>query len=89
MQDSITCYSDFIPVNDRFYVPHSIRPSYLQQCSQGHQGIFKCKNKARELFWWPGLSNENVTYVADCKICVKSGMVQHQPMKISEFPEGS
>ena len=46
VQDSITCYSDFIPVNDRFYVPHSIRPSYLQQCSQGHQGIFKCKNKA-------------------------------------------
>ena len=50
VRDCITCYGDFILYNSRFYIPRNLRQMYLQRCHQGHQGISKCRNRAREIF---------------------------------------
>ena len=35
----------------------------------GHQGISKCRDKARQSVWWPGLSAELERLVGNCRTC--------------------
>ena len=56
-----------ISFNNRFYIAY-LSVFDLVICSKSTKStkstkeFFKCRNRAKELFWWPGLSNEIATY---------------------------
>ena len=69
---------------NRLVIPSALRLEMLDRIHTGHQGIVKCRERARQSIWWPGLSiqlEELVKNIATCRKCVQ------QPLIPSNFPE--
>ena len=50
----------------RIVVPPSMRPAMLALIHGTHLGIVKCKQRAREALYWPGMSAQIEDKVKDC-----------------------
>ena len=56
----------------RLIIPASMRLEILDKIHTGHQGITKCRERARQSVWWPGLSRQLEELVKNCITCVKA-----------------
>ena len=54
----------------RIVIPHVMRPDVLSKIHHGHQGVTKCRERAKQGVWWPGLSQEIADMVAACTHCI-------------------
>ena len=52
IQDGILLY------DDRLVIPAMLQQQILTKLHTGHQGIHKCKQRAHESVWWPGIGIE-------------------------------
>lgn len=52
----------------------------LNQLREGHQGIVKCRERARQAVWWPGLCRELEEIVQGCLECCKSRTQRAEPL---------
>ena len=50
-RDNLTLYNDIILYDARVYIPKALRNDYLERCHSGHQGITKCRSRAKRHFW--------------------------------------
>ena len=48
-----------------------MRKEMLQIIHNSPLGIEKCKRRARDVLYWPGMSSEIEDFVSTCKICTK------------------
>lgn len=56
---------------NKIIVPQTLRSYVINLIHEGHPGICKSINKARQLFYWPGLSKEIREHVLKCRTCEK------------------
>ena len=71
----------------RLIVPHSWRKEMLHRIHESHQGIFKCKHRARDTLFWPGMSSQIEDKVCKCHMCSQfQGAQPKEPMVIQELP---
>ena len=68
----------------RIVIPPPLRKTLLEKIHSGHQGITKCRERARQSIWWPGISVENL--VRNCKECLKSQHNRPQPLNPTPLP---
>ena len=65
----------------RLTVPKSLRPEMLRQIHKSHLGIVKCRQRAREVLFWPGISVEIEQMVTNCSVCAdnakKNNLLSH------------
>ena len=54
---------------------------------EGHQGITKCRERAKQSVWWPGLSKQIEDLVEKCDKCSKERQNRFEPMIPSDVPE--
>ena len=59
----------------------------LDEIHEGHQGIVKCRERAKTSVWWPGLSREVQDMVENCKVCAKHRQQRAEPLMPTLFPE--
>jgi len=59
----------------------------LKKLHTGHQGIVKCRERARQSVWWPGLSTQLLQMIKDCRVCCKEHTQPAEPLITSELPE--
>ena len=52
----------------------------LDKIHSGHQGIRKCRERARESVWWPGLSRQIEDMVTTCPTCCKHRENHAEPL---------
>ena len=71
----------------RIIIPASMRLSILDKIHTGHQGITKCRERARQSVWWPGLAKQLEELVKSCPECYRVQKQQAQPLITSVFPE--
>ena len=71
----------------RLLIPTTMRLEILDKIHAGHQGITKCRERARQSIWWPGLSNQLEELVKSCPKCVKAQKQRAQPLMTSTFPD--
>lgn len=64
-----------------------MRLNVLNKIHQGHQGIVKCRSRARQSVWWPGISREMLDMVKSCRICAGYEVRTPDPLGTIEFPE--
>ena len=50
-------------------VPSTLRTETLQKIHDGHQGIVRCRLRARSSVWWPGIMTHIKDLVEKCSIC--------------------
>lgn len=58
-------------LNNKIVVPKALRKDMLTLIHEAHFGIEKCKNRARELMYWPGMSRDIEDTVLKCTVCEK------------------
>lgn len=61
--------NDIIFKGNRIVIPKPLRKGILQQIHHGHLGEVKCKARARESVYWPGINNDISNVVATCNVC--------------------
>lgn len=71
IKDSLYMNEGLLFYNDKIVVPRSLRKSMLELIHEAHFGITKCKQRAREILYWPGMSSDIENVVSQCEICEK------------------
>lgn len=74
--------------NNRIVIPSSERLDVLQRIHVGHLGITKCRERAKDCVWWPGMSSAIESMVKSCRRCCESQPVKCEPLKPTYWPEG-
>lgn len=62
---------NIIYYNDRIVVPQNMKQGVLKSLHTGHVGAGKCKKRARNLLYWPGMSVDIEKFIFSCNICEK------------------
>ena len=65
----LTVVQNILLKGTRIGIPSSMRLEILDKIHEGHQGIAKCRERAKGSVWWPGLSREIQDLVQQCRTC--------------------
>ena len=68
---------------ERIVIPKSMQSEMLQYIHSSHLGIEKCKCRARDVLFWPGMTSQIQRVVSQCQICCT---YQRNNMKELLFP---
>ena len=55
-RDELTCLDGLLFKGDKITVPKTLQSEMLEKIHETHLGIIKCKNRARQVLFWPGMS---------------------------------
>lgn len=83
---NLTICDGVLMYKSRLVIPQKLRKEVVASLHEGHQGIVKCRARARESVWWPGLSSELASVVNNCLQCAKLRVQRAEPMLPSETP---
>ena len=64
-----------------------MRIDVLDRLHDAHQGIKKCRERAKTSVWWPGLSQQLKEVVKKCPTCIKERVDPAEPVILSELPD--
>ena len=67
-------------------IPTAMRRDVLKKIHTGHQGITKCRERARQSVWWPGMSKELEEIVTNCQECIKYRSQRAEPLRPTPLP---
>ena len=71
----------------RIIIPTSLRTEMLSKIHTGHQGITKCRKRARQSIWWPKMSTELEELIKNCMECCREQQQRQQPLIPFSLPE--
>ena len=83
----LTIQQGLLMRNNRLVIPSSLHHDMLDQLHTGHQGITKCRRRAQQSVWWPGLSKQLENLVTNCAECCKNGSQNAEPLIPTSFPK--
>ena len=86
-QSELNLVDNLLLMGTRIVIPSSLRPEMLNIIHEGHQGVTKCRDLARESIWWPGLSSDILELVKACQQCSKRSAMVKEPLIPSHFPD--
>ena len=82
----ITVQNGLLLRGSRIIVPATLRHEILEKIHTGHLGIVKCRARAQESVWWPGLAEEIKSLVENCDVCKLERPNPVEPMIATESP---
>lgn len=72
---------------NRIVIPQTMRKDMLQRLHEGHLGVEKCKRRAREAIYWPGINKDIEEMIEKCDICLRHHYKQvKEPMLVADLP---
>ena len=87
-RDEVATTDGLLFKGTRLIVPKSLRPEMLRQIHKSHLGIAKCRQRARDVLFWPGMSVEIEQMVTNCSVCADYARKQpSEPLKPSAPPK--
>ncbi|XP_028411133.1 uncharacterized protein K02A2.6-like [Dendronephthya gigantea] len=87
-QNELTYMHQLLFRNQKLIVPKVLRGEMLKRIHQAHLGIVKCKQRAREILFWPGMGNEIEEMVSKCPTCNENRNSNiKQPLTPHEIPD--
>ncbi|KAL0174321.1 hypothetical protein M9458_030289 [Cirrhinus mrigala] len=88
-RENLTVAGELHLRGQRIVIPHCMRQEILHKIHDGHQGIVKCRARARQAVWWPGLSVHISQLVETCSTCSQHRAEHRGPLlttPVSERP---
>ena len=70
-RDEIAYADELLFKCDRVIVPESLRAETLKRIHESHLGVVRCKQRARDILFWPGMTSQIQDIVEKCDICAK------------------
>ena len=86
-RDQLSTADGIILRGTRIVIPRTMRKSMLKKIHEGHMGIEKCKRRAREHVFWPGINahiTEMVESCTECQMYSRNNIAE--PLKPHEIP---
>ena len=83
--DELSVCNDLLLYGKHIVVPISLQKLTLQNIHSGHLGIQRCRLRARNAVWWPGLAKQILSRVQNCHICSQKNPLIVEPMISSEL----
>lgn len=87
VRGDLCCVDGLLLKKGRIVIPQALRQDILNRIHEGHLEIEKCKRRARESVYWPGLNKDIETLISKCETCQKHRSRQSkEPMVVMELP---
>ncbi|KAJ8375234.1 hypothetical protein SKAU_G00058140 [Synaphobranchus kaupii] len=83
----LTVHDSLLLKGMRLVIPAALRSDVLSKLHEGHQGVAKCRERARQSVWWPGLSQQLNELVLNCRMCIQERTNHTEPLIPTELPE--
>lgn len=84
---NLTLHGNLLLYETRIVVPASKQQETLEKIHAGHQGIQRCRSRAKMSVWWPGMSSQIEEFVRNCPHCVKESTPRKEPLVPSPLPD--
>ena len=68
-RDEMTLQNGLVFKGTKIVVPESLRRDMIEETHKSHQGLQACLRRAREVFFWPGMSAQLKNRIDKCSIC--------------------
>ena len=86
-RSDLTVQQGLLMKGNRLVVPLTMRIDVLEKLHDAHQGITKCRERAKASVWWPGLSHQLEEVVKQCPTCIKERVNPAEPVIPSKLPD--
>ncbi|XP_011884023.1 PREDICTED: uncharacterized protein K02A2.6-like [Vollenhovia emeryi] len=87
LKDYISYGDGFLLYNTRLIIPPSLQLEIISRIHEGHLGINKCRDRAKQSVWWLGLSSQLRHLVENCPNCIQERKNISQPFVKENFPD--
>ena len=87
MHGEFTVHDNLLFKSTRIVISHSLQNEILNRVHDSHQGIVKCRERARSSVWWLGLSSQLEAVVKNCQKCIENKNDHAEPFLPAEFPK--
>ena len=86
-KSELTIIEDFIFKGERLVISFTLRREMKTRLHHGHPGIERCRARARQIMFWPGINTEITELVTNCSACIENrSSLQRQPLINHEAP---
>lgn len=82
----LTVQNGLLLLGCRLVVPKVLRGDILNKLHEGHLGITKCRERAKQSVWWPGLNKELTKLIENCDTCARERVNTKETMLSTAFP---
>lgn len=86
-KDNISFTEGFLLYNSRLIIPPPLQLELLGKIHEGHFGINKCRDRAKQAVWWLGLSSQLTNLVENCPNCIEERQNIREPFVKQDFPD--
>ena len=82
-KDEITIHEDLLMKGERIIIPHKLQRNMIEIAHEGHLGITKTLQLARDFMFWPGMTTQITEKINKCQICQQQHHRLHNETLIS------
>ena len=86
MRAEFAVHDGFLLKGTSLVIPAAMQRDILSRLHEAHQGIVKCRERARNAVWWLGINKQLNEVVRNCRTCAETRSDKAEPMMFSEFP---
>ena len=72
-QDNLSVIEDCLAYKDRIVIPKTLQDAVMKTLHEGHPGMTKMKNLARQFVFWPRIDEDIEMAVKKCDQCQRAG----------------
>ena len=88
VRDSLSTCHSLLLYGDRIAIPRSLRMEMVERLHDGHMGIVKCRERAKQSVWWPGIGRALQEWIESCKQCQVAKPTQSsEPLMPTPLPD--
>ena len=83
----LSVHNNLLLRGSRIIIPPTLQQDMLKKLHEGHQGITKCRLRAKQSMWWPGLNKQLERIVNNCPTCCRERIQRAEPLMPTGFPD--
>ena len=88
VRDELSTSGGLVFRGERIVVPRVLRSDMLKLIHSSHLGVDKCRSRARDVLYWPGMNGQINDIVGKCGVCLTNKKSQpREPLKPHSIPE--
>lgn len=86
-REELAVLDDVVFKGDRVVIPKTMRSYLLKVIHEGHLGMVKCKQLARDILYWPGMNTQIEEMISKCSDCQENRRQQgKEPLMPNAVP---
>ena len=86
-RNELTIKQGLLMKSNCLVIPMSMRLDVPDRIHEAHQGITKCRERAKSSVWWPGLNQQLGDLVNRCPTCINLRIQAAEPAIPSDLPD--